>query len=170
MKSETDSLVGTRIEEATLYESIGIVVMQFVSLEYSIIDTICMLIPSLERNVSASLLAEDTFHRLLLKLKRVFLHQIKDKKLKNEFEAIYTELNKINDERNNFVHAIFFLIEGQGITRYKLKPDINFKDNFEKITFKQEDIDNFNERIIKAKKSLRTFTLDAVKMLPKQKS
>jgi hypothetical protein len=173
MKSETEFSVGTRIDEATLYETIGGIVMQFVSLEYSIIDTICMLMPSMDRALSVSLLAEDKFHTLLLKFKRIFLHQfkhktlIKNKSLKNDFDAIFTELKKIEKQRNNFVHAIFFLIEGQGIKRYKLKPDIYSVDSFEILSMKQEDIDKFYERIMNAKKSLRTFTTNAVKLLPK---
>ncbi len=114
--------------------------------------------PSVDINFTFRLLAEDNFRKLVLKLKRIFLYQIKNKDLKKELDALCKELNDINEERNDFIHAVFVLIEKRGIIRFKLKPDIHIAPSvFEEKPIKQEDIDNFIDRLIKAQKSLSSF-------------
>ena len=121
--------------------------------------------PSVDRNLTSRLLAEDKFHTLLLKLKRIFLYQIKDKNLKEELDTICTELKKINLSRNDFIHAIFVTIGENEIRRFKLKPDIHLPFGFEQKSLKLEDIENFAERIIKAKESLSVFNEKIIKLI-----
>jgi len=124
--------------------------------------------PSVDENFTWRLLAEDTFHKLLLKLKRIFRYQIKNKDLLNEFREICKELNKINENRNNFVHAIFSIIGEEDIERLKLKPDIHIAPLiFERKQLKLEDIENFIDRIIKAKETLSNLNNKIIKLLPK---
>ena len=111
--------------------------------------------PSVDANFTFRLLAEDDFHKLSIKFKRIFLYQIRNKDLKKEFDKILDELNKINKERNNFAHSVFITIGEEEINRIKLKPDIQLAPSvFEKTKLKLEDIEKLVTKIIKAKETL----------------
>jgi hypothetical protein len=135
-----------------------------------VIETISVLISSKGEKFTILLLAEDDFRKLLSKFRLIFLHQVKDKKLLNEFKAIHEELKDIKDKRNNAIHSVFTIIGEKDIVRLKLNPRIHLAPFlFEKESIKLEDIENLIDRIVNAKESLSKLNEKIIALSPKKK-
>ncbi len=159
MKLDKESLVGKDIFLSTkLTSSLGMLSIQFVSLEYSIMETISILMSSVDKNLTIRLLSGDSFKVLLSKFKKILLYKINDKDLIKKFNVIHEELNKINDKRNGFIHAIWTIDDKNNITRFKYKS--NIKKDPSIIEKEQKDlieIEKFISRIEDSIKSLSSF-------------
>lgn len=167
MKPDKDSSVGNNISfTPELLSALGTLMILFVGLEYWLMLTIDVLMPTIDAKLTFRLLGGDDFKVLLSKLKRIFLFQIKDKELLKEFAVLHKELQTIKDGRNKFLHSFWFF-EKEVLNRIKLKTDIKI----EPILFDKEskttisEIHSFNKKLVAIAKDFEKLNEKIIKLL-----
>lgn len=154
-KSANDIDIEFSLAQANLFSSIGLVTVNFVSLEFSIIETISILNSSTDVNSTYRLLAGDNCLTLIKKLKSTFYYKIKDAILINVFNEIYKELKSINEERNKFLHSFLSVDKAGRVSRLRLNSNIKPNSSIiETEILDLNNLENFNKRIMIAELSL----------------
>jgi len=155
-KSANDIDIEFSLAQANLFSSIGMLTVNFVSLEFAIIETISILNSSTDVNSTYRLLSGDNCATLIKKLKKIFNYKVLDPILLDDFNNIHKELDSIRIERNKFLHSFLSVDKDGRVSRLKLSS--NSKPNssiVESEILDLNNLENFNQRIINAKLSLK---------------
>ena len=154
-KSPDDIDIDFSLAQANLFSSIGMLTVNFVSLEFSIIETISILNSSTDVNSTFRLLAGDNCATLIKKLKVIFNYKINDQILLNIFNDIHKELDSIRIERNKFLHSFLSVDKDGKVTRRKLRTNLKPDPIIETEILDLKNLENFIQRIIDAELSLK---------------
>jgi hypothetical protein len=118
-------------------------------LEFAIIFDISRL-TSLDLTTTLMLFAGDQFDRILRVLTSVFYHRVDSKSYREEFDIIRSELDKINQERNTHLHAIWTNPMGGSAIRTRFSKLDRKNKGFTQESINVSDLKSLSGRMIKA--------------------
>lgn len=106
-------------------KAIGAITVEFADLEFSIVDSISVLMFEENLKLAALSVGGDSFDTLLLKLTKMFMFRFSDEMLLKEFKGIVDRLKNIQEQRNKYLHSFWFIDKNKMITRLKFSRKLN---------------------------------------------
>jgi hypothetical protein len=105
-------------EKERYWIAIGRIVTEMASLESAILLTIPIVV-KIEAGLFISMVASERFDTLLKIFDSIFPYAVKDETLQKEFHALWLRMDKINKDRNEFIHRLILITDAPTTERLK---------------------------------------------------
>jgi hypothetical protein len=146
-----------------LLSMVGLISVNFVSLEYSMINAVSKL-TSTDLNITVRLLSGDSFTILLKKLTRIIHYKFDDEIIKS-FKEVYNSLDTVGKKRNKYIHSKYYIDKNKNIFRFKINP--NSETSVVEIEKEElKTIANLSTEIKEAEKQLLLFVDEIILKFP----